>query len=415
MKKIRVAAIDVGTTKVCTIMGDTDRGGNLRIIGVGVAPSQGLHKGLVVNVNEAKESIRQSVRKAEQVAGYKLESAYVGVTGRHITSMNNKGAIAITRGDQLVRPTDLKRVLEVARNVKVPSEQELLHVIPRTYAVDGQEGVLNPVGMHGFRLDVETHIIVAAETSVQNLTKCIRGIGVEIEDLIFEPLASAEAVLTEEERQSGVILADIGGGTTDIAIFKDNSIYHTSVLPVAGYQITRDISAGLGLSFELAEEMKKKYGDVTPSDGKNEVNNDRMLVQGGQNVSYNDLSTIISARVEELLRLIVLELPQSEYAKLVPAGLVLTGGGANLPGIAEMGEQVTRLPVRIGTPLNIYGVSDKLSDPAYATGVGLIMWKMRGDAPAGWQTAGAGGKGLSGFIAKIFGLFRKRSKMRRKK
>ncbi len=257
MKKLRVAAIDVGTTKVCTIMGDTDRGGNLRIIGVGVAPSQGLHKGLVVNVNEAKESIRQSVRKAEQVAGYKLESAYVGVTGRHITSMNNKGAVAITRGDQVVRPTDLRRVLSVARNVKVPSEQELLHVIPRTYAVDGQEGVLNPAGMHGFRLDVETHIILAAETSVQNLTKCIRGIGVEIEDLIFEPLASAEAVLTEEERQSGVILADIGGGTTDIAIFKDNSIYHTSVLPVAGYQITRDVSAGLGLSFELAEEMKR--------------------------------------------------------------------------------------------------------------------------------------------------------------
>ena len=390
MKRTKIAAIDVGTTKVCTVMGDIESGeaessAAPRILGVGVAPSQGLQKGLVVNVSEARESIRESVGRAEQVAGYKLESAYIGVTGRHISSVNNRGVIAITRSDQLVRMTDLKRVLQVARSVKVPSEYKVLHVIPRTYIVDGQEGVKNPVGMHGFRLDVEAHIITAAVTSVQNLTKCIRSLGIEIDDLIMEPLASAEAVLTEEEKQAGVMVADIGGGTTDIAVFKDNTIYHTSVLPVAGHQLTHDISIGLGLSFELAEEMKKKYGNVTPTTREERSEADKTLTQDGHSISYKDLSQIIGIRVDELLRLIVLELPHTDYAKLVPAGLVLTGGTANLPGIAELAQDVTRLPVRIGIPINLYGVSDTLRDPAYATSVGLLIWKMRNRGTQSWQ------------------------------
>ena len=260
MKRTRISAIDVGTTKVCSVMGDIDDKNNVRILGVGVSASQGLTKGMVVNLNEARESIRESVHKAERTAGYKMESACVGVTGRHITSVNNKGAVAISRGDRLVRPEDLKRVLEVARSVEVPTDQKVLHVIPRAYTVDGQNGVKNPVGMHGFRLDVETHIITAAATSVQNLTKCIRGIGIEIDDLILEPLAAAEAVLEPEERLDGVMMADIGGSTTDIAVFKDNSVCFTSVLPIGGYQISRDISIGLGLTFEAAEELKKKFG-----------------------------------------------------------------------------------------------------------------------------------------------------------
>ena len=230
--------------------------------------------------------------------------------------------------------------------------------------------------MHGFRLDVETHIITAAATSIQNLTKCIRGCGIEIEDLVMEPLASAEAVLTEEEKTDGIILADIGGGTTDIAVFKDNSIYHTAVIPVAGYQITRDISVGLDLSFELAEEMKKKYGNVLPGEG-DDKDNDQTLTEDGHSVSYRDLSEIVRVRVEELLRLIVLELPRSDYSKLVPAGLVLTGGSSNLPGMAELAAAVTHLPVRIGVPMNLYGVADSLYDPAYATAVGLVLWKSR--------------------------------------
>ncbi|MFC1978106.1 cell division protein FtsA, partial [Chloroflexota bacterium] len=209
-KRATLASIDVGTTKICTTVAEVDGGNVIRVAGVGITPSNGLHKGLVVNINDARESIRASVSKAEQSSGYKIESAYIGVTGRHVTSLNNRGVVAITRNDRLVRPDDLKRVLQSAQSVKVPSDRKLLHVIPRNYAVDGQIGVKNPVGMHGFRLDVETHVITAAVASVQNLAKCIRGIGVDIEDLVLEPLASSEAVLTEDEKQVGVILADIG-------------------------------------------------------------------------------------------------------------------------------------------------------------------------------------------------------------
>ncbi len=264
MKKSNIiTSIDVGTTKICTIMADiVDE--VPRVVGVGISPSRGLHKGLVVNIHEARESIRDSVRKAEQTSNFKVETAYVGVTGRHVTSANNHGVVAITRNDRVVRPVDLRRVLTSAQSVKVPAERRLLHVIPRSYAVDGQPGVQNPVGMHGFRLDVETHVITAAVTSVQNLVKCIHSLGIDIEDLVLEPLASSEAVLSEDERQVGVIMADIGGGTTDVAIFREGSIWHTSILPVAGYQLTRDVAIGLGLPFEIAEEMKKKYGSVMP-------------------------------------------------------------------------------------------------------------------------------------------------------
>jgi cell division protein FtsA len=401
MKRSRVAAIDVGTTKVCTIMGDIDSEGTLRILGVGVGPSQGLQKGLVVNVTEAKEAIRESIKKAERTAGYKLESAYVGVTGRHISSVNNHGVIAITRGDQLVRATDLKRVLQVAQTVKVPSDHKVLHIIPRTYVVDGQEGVKNPVGMHGFRLDVEAHIITAAVTSVQNLTKCIRGLGVEIDDLIMEPLASAEAVLSEEERNDGVMIADIGGGTTDIAVMKDDTICHTSVLPVAGHLMTRDISVGLGISPELAESMKKKYGNVSPT-ADNAVDAEKTLTEDGHAVSYRDLNEIIRIRVEELVRLIVMELPRTDYSKFIPAGLVLTGGSANLPGIAELAQEVARIPVRVGEPVSLYGVSDELKDPAYATSVGLLLWKMRNQSVHTWVPQ----SGIKTALSNVFKLFK---------
>lgn len=406
MKRTKIAAIDVGTTKICTIMADTDGKGELRILGVGIAPSSGLQKGLVTNFNEVKDSIRQSVRRAERVAGYRLESAYISVTGRHISSVNSQGVVAITRNDQLVRTEDLKRVLEVAGSSRVPGDRKVLHVIPRTYTIDGQTGVRNPVGMHGFRLDVETHIITAGITSVQNLTKCLISIGINIDGMVLGPLASAEAVLSEEERQNGVLVADIGGGTTGIAVFKDDSVYHTSILPVAGDQISQDISVGLGLSFDLAEEMKKKYGNVMPiHEGEGE--SDRTLTEDGHSISYLDLSEIIRIRVEELLRLIVLELPQSEYAELVPSGLVLTGGTANLPGIVELGRQITRLPVRIGTPYNLYGISDTLLNPACATSVGLLLWSTKGEDTQSWQAKEGG---IQGVISKIFRPFSKLGK-----
>ena len=404
MKKRTIASVDVGTTKVCTTIADVNDGGTMRVVGVGVAPSVGLHKGLVVNINEARESIRESVKKAEQSSNYKVESAYVGVTGRHVASMNNRGVVAITRNDRVVRPEDLKRVLASAQSVKVPSDRRLLHVIPRSYAVDGQAGVINPVGMHGFRLDVETHVITAAVTSIQNLVKCIRSIGIDIEDLVLEPLASSEAVLTEDEKQVGIILADIGGGTTDIAVFKSGSIWHTSILPVAGYQLTRDVSIGLGLPFDVAEEMKKRYGSVMPVyESKTETTT--AISQDGHGVSYQDLCDIIRARVEEIIKLILLELPNSEYENLVPAGLVLTGGTSNLSGIAALGREILRLPVRVGAPGNISGITDTLCDPAYATSVGLLLWAAKNEGRQNWQSRGFG-TALRRLAFRIRSLFR---------
>lgn len=384
MKKL-ISAIDVGTTKVCTILANLDSWGAIQVLGVGAVPSRGLHKGMVVNVEEARRSITESVRRAEQAGGLRIESAYVGVTGRHISSVNNRGVVAIPRNDRLVRSEDLRRVLSSARSVTIPDDRKILHAIPRYYALDGQERIENPVGMHGFRLDVETHIITAAIASVQNLVKCVRAAGIEIDDLILEPLASGEAVLTPEEKELGVILADIGGGTTDIAVFKEASIYHTSVIPVAGYQVTSDISIGLGLPFEVAEAMKKKYGNVTPNLDTKEKDIS-LSVENGHTVSYQDLCNIIRPRMEELLRLILLEMPNSDYASLAPSGLVLTGGCSNLPGLDALARALLRLPVRVGEPAGVYGITDILHNPAYATGVGLLLWATRNHDKPTWQT-----------------------------
>jgi len=403
-KRNTLTSIDVGTTKICTTVAQVGNGGDIRVIGVGVSPSKGLHKGLVVNINEAKESIRESVRKAEQASDYKIESSYVGVTGRHVDSLNNRGVVAITRNDRLVRNDDLKRVLQCAQSVKVPSDRKLLHVIPRGYTIDGQMGVQNPIGMHGFRLDVETHVITAAVTSVQNLVKCIRGIGIDIDDLILEPLASSEAVLSEDEKQVGVILADIGGGTTDVAVFKDGSIWHTSILPVAGYQLTRDISIGLGLPFDVAEEMKKRYGSVMPIQ-ESKVENATTISADGHGVSYQDLCDILRARVEEVIRLILLEMPNAGYETLVPAGLVLTGGSSNLSGIEALGREILQLPVRVGVPTQMYGITDTLRDPAYATSVGLLLWGAKYEGRQIWRSRGFGA-GLRHLVSRMRNLFR---------
>ena len=384
MKKRTITAIDVGTTKVCTTIAEVNDEGPIRVAGVGITPSKGLHKGLVVNITEARESIRESVKKAEYASGYRVESAFVGVTGRHVTSLNNRGVVAITHNDRLVRPPDLRRVLTSAQSLNVANDRKLLHVIPRSYSVDGQPGVKNPVGMHGFRLDVETHVITAAVTSVQNLVKCIRGVGVEIDDLVLEPLASSEAVLTEDEKNVGIILADIGGGTTDIAVFKDGSIWHTAILPVAGYQLTRDVAIGLGLPFDMAEEMKKRYGSVMPVyESQSEMAT--AISEDGHGISYQDLCDIIRARVEEIIRLIVLELPRSDYEALVPAGLVLTGGSSNLSGIDALGRDILQLPVRVGTPTNVAGITDAIRDPAYATSVGLLLWGTSHKSTPTWR------------------------------
>jgi cell division protein FtsA len=404
MAKKTVSAIDVGTTKIATIVANVKSEDDIEVLGVGVVPSHGLHKGVVVNMDEAKASIAESIKEAQRISGVRVESACVGVTGRHVSSINNRGVVAIPRDDRLVRPGDLKRVLSAARVVSLPEGKKVLHAIPRYYTLDGQERVKQPVGMHGTRLDVETHVITASISSVQNLVKCIRSIGIDVEDLILEPLASGEATLTSEEKESGVIMADIGGGTTDIAVFKEGNIYHTSIIPVAGYQVTSDISIGLGLPFNVAEKMKKSYGNVSPHADMDKPPD--VGIENGHSASYRDLCDIIRSRMEELFELILLELPTTDYRTLAPFGMVLTGGTANLTGIDELGRSALRIPVRKGQPMDtsVYGITDILRDSAYATTVGLVLWQARNKEGSMWQSRKAGI--LGGFVNLMRRLFR---------
>ena len=368
------ASIDVGTSKVCSIVANIGDEDTIQILGVGIVPSGGVHKGLVVNIDEAKEAIQESVIKAERTSGLKMESAFVGVTGKHIGSLNSHGVVATTRSDKRVTSDDLNRVLASARSITIPSDRRLLHVIPRHYILDGHVDVKEPVGMHGFRLDVETHIVTAAAASLQNLLKSIRGAGVEIEDLVLSPLAAGETVLSEDERQTGVILADIGAGTTDVAIFKEGCVWHSAILPVGGYQVTRDIAIGLGIPNELAEEMKKKYGNLITTNGV-ESEYGELDVGNRHTVSYRELNDIIRVRLEEIIRLIMLEIPRGEEDVLAPSGLVLTGGTAKIPGIDALGRETLEMQhVRVGVPSSITGIADTLHDPACATGVGLLFW-----------------------------------------
>ncbi len=377
-----MAAIDVGTTKVCTLVGEYDRDGEVQIVGVGISPSRGLRKGMVVNIDETVESIAESVEKAERSSGYKIVSAQVGIAGGHISSLNNRGVVAVSRSDRIIGADDVARAIESARTINIPSNREIIHVIPRTYTIDGQDGVKNPVGMYGFRLDVEAHIVTGAVTSIQNLTKCVQKVGVEVEDLVLQPIASAEAVLTEEEKEMGVILADIGGGTTDIGVFIEGAIWHTCVLPIAGHHLSNDIAIGLRTPFAVAEEIKARYGNAFPSsiDPDAKIDVATFGAEGNRPILTRHLSEIIEARVEEVLEMIMVEIKRSGYEGLLPAGLVLTGGSSRLPGIDLLAREVTQSPVRIGCPRGVSGLVDDLGNPAYATGVGLLLWGLKNRA-----------------------------------
>lgn len=375
-----LAAIDIGTSKVCSIIAQVGDSGAFRVLGVGVSPSKGLKRGVVINIEETSEVIRESIQKAERASGVKLRAAYIGVTGRHIETFDARSSVAISRNNRIVQESDVKRALQEARSVKLSADRQLLHIIPRGYALDGCDGVKNPVGMHGFRLDANAHVVSAAASALKNLVKSVHQAGVEVEDVVLEPLASAEAVLRSDEKESGVILLDIGGGTTDIAIFKEGNVYFTSILPLGGYQISRDIAIGLGISFEMAEEVKIKYGNLALLTNHNEVAKAEPAhaVVDGHEFLIQDLNEIIRARVEEILFMALAELPQQEYlSSLAPSGMVLTGGTANLRGIEQLAAGIFRMPVRLGIPKDIYGLADVLYNPAYATSVGLLIWGTR--------------------------------------
>jgi cell division protein FtsA len=366
----------VGTTKVCTVVGEISHSGYLRILGVGVSPSQGLKKGIVVNIDQAVESIASSVEKCQKISGLHIEQANISIANQNISSHNSKGVVGLANSGHDIGQDDIARVLDAARTAAVPSNRDVIHVLPRGYVVDGLEGVKNPVGMAGSRLEVETHVVIGSGGTIQNLIKCVERAGVRPQELVLEPLASAEAVLTEAEREAGVMLLDIGGGTTDAAVFLDGSAWHTAVLPVGGSHITNDIAIGLRAPYDTAEELKIKHGRAS-REGVLADEPIRIATEAGPQAYLRaDLCDIIEARVEEILLMVRDELHDAGYGSLLPAGIVLTGGTAQLSGLADVAARVFDMPVRVGSPTDLEGLVDTISGPAYATSVGLVRWSV---------------------------------------
>ncbi|MBM2826770.1 MAG: ftsA-1 [Dehalococcoidia bacterium] len=380
MRSDIVAAIDVGTTKVCTLVGHEDDNGVVQILGVGVSSARGINKGMVVDVELAAESIRISVERAEKSSGNPIDFAYVGITGSHIGSLNNKGVVAINHNDRVVGLGDVERVIEAAKVINIPNNRQVLHVLPRSYTLDGLEGVKNPLGLHGFRLDLEAHIITGSVASVQNLTKCVEEAGVGVDGLILEPLASGEAVLTQGEKDTGVLLADIGGGTTDIAVFIDGSILHTSVIPLGGNHFTNDLVIGLRAPYAAAEEAKIRFGNVDPkssAEAEEAVEVSGFGAETRRSVSPQLIRDILRPRLEEVLEMIMGEIRRTGLHSRLPAGLVLTGGTANLRGISSVASSLTKMPTRVGKPDGVYGLMETVSNPAFSTSVGLLIWALK--------------------------------------
>jgi cell division protein FtsA len=367
-----VVGIDVGTTKICTLVGEV-RAEDIFVVGVGVEPARGMKKGVVNDVPALTAAISASVHKAERSSGYEINRAFVSVAGAHIDSKNSKGVVGISspRGVQI---NDLERAMEAARAIALPHNREVLHVIPRNYTLDGQDGVRSPLGMHGFRLEVEAHIVMASSTSLQNLEKCVEGAGVHVDRFILNPLASGDIVLTDAERDMGVMVVDIGGGTTDLAIFIDGTVWHTAVISVGGWHVTNDIAQGLHLPYEIAEAVKVEYGHADPHTMDP---NEMFIVQpfGEEQMSRvkrADLAQIIYDRIEELFQLVLKEAKYSAYDGLLSAGIVLTGGSAQLPGIRQVASDVLKMPVRVAQPERLSGMADQLRHPSYSTSVGLL-------------------------------------------
>lgn len=373
-----LTAIDVGTTKVCALVAEMVDENDFEILGVGLEPARGMRKGVVVNVDEAGAAIREAVAKAERTSGMEIGQALVSLAGSHISSVNSNGVVGIS-GQRGIDQDDIDRALDAAQAIAIPHNREVLHIIPRGFTVDGQEGVRSPLGMHGFRLEVEAHIVTAASTSVANLTKCVESAGVQVESYVLNPLASAEVVLTDTEREMGCAVCDIGGGTTDLAIYIEGNVWHTMVMSVGGNHVTSDIAHGLRLPADVAEKIKIERGCARARDV--EASEYFPVRPFGEEkpvqVSKADLATIVEARVEEIFSLVLQEIKRSGYDGLLPAGIVLTGGTAQLPGIRAVASEVLNLPARVGAPDNLRGLADTLHGPQFSTGVGLLKWAQR--------------------------------------
>jgi cell division protein FtsA len=369
-----IVGLDIGTTKICCIISEVIDDEKIDIIGLGQYPSKGLRKGVVINIDSTVESIKNAVEEAELMAGCEIDSVYVGIAGGHISSLNSHGIIA-AKGRE-IGPKDVERVIEAAKAIAIPLDREVIHVLPQEYIVDNQDGIKTPLGMAGVRLEAKVHIVTAAVTSAQNIVKCVNKAGLGVSDIVLEQLASSESVLSQDERELGVAMIDIGGGTSDLAIFYQGAIKHTSVLTIAGAQMTNDIAIGLRTPNAEAEKIKHSFG-CAYSPLIAEGDNIEVPSVGGREartVPRQILSEIIEARTREMFELLDHEINESGYREIISSGIVLTGGAACMPGISELAEDVFQSPVRVGTPIGLGGLIDVVNNPMYATCTGLIQY-----------------------------------------
>lgn len=374
MEEPIIVGIDVGTTKICTLVARVEENKKFRILGVGIEPSQGMRKGVVVDLEATTKVITRSIDKAERTSGLEVTSAQVSLAGSHVSSINSQGASGVTGG--IIDQNDVFRALDAAKAVSIPHNRDIVHVIQRGFSVDGQDGIHKPIGMHGYRLEVEAHIITASSTSLDNLEQCVNAAGAQVEAFVLNPLASAEAVMSDTEREMGSLVCDIGGGTTDLAIYINGDVWHTMVMGVGGNHITSDIAHGLRLPLEQAEQVKLEHGNLL----KTEYDEDEMFQirpfgdEERVEIRQRDLAMIIEARVEEIFSYVMREIKRSGYDGLLPAGMVLTGGTSALPGLSRFARDMFNFPVRVAEPGNMVGMTDQLHSPAYSTSIGLLEW-----------------------------------------
>jgi cell division protein FtsA len=399
-----VVGLDIGTSKVVAIVGELQEDGGLTVIGFGMHPSRGLKKGVVVNIESTVNSIQRAVEAAELMADCEIHSVYAGIAGSHVRSLNSHGIVAIR--DREVTRTDVDRVIDAARAVAIPADQKILHVLPQEYIIDGQEGIREPIGMSGVRLEARVHIVTGAESAAQNIVKCVQRCGLEVEDVVLEQFASSFAVLTDDEKELGVCIVDIGGGTTDIAVFSAGAIRHTAVIPIAGDQVTNDIAVSMRTPTQYAEDIKVRYAcalsQLANPDESIEVPS--VGDRPPRRLARQTLAEIVEPRYEELFNLIRDELRRSGLEEAIAAGIVLTGGSARMEGAIDLAEEIFHVPVRLGVPQQVRGLADVVRNPIYSTAVGLLLYaRENAPQPASGPALGAG---VSGALARMKNWFK---------
>ncbi|HTV52812.1 MAG TPA: cell division protein FtsA [Steroidobacteraceae bacterium] len=389
-----IIGLDIGTSKVVALVGEVGLDGSIEVLGLGSQPSRGLKKGVVVNIESTVQSIQRAVEEAELMAGCEIHSVYAGIAGSHVRSLNSHGVVAIR--DREVTHGDVEHVIDAAKAVAIPADQKILHVLPQEFIIDGQEGIRDPIGMSGVRLEAKVHIVTGAESAAQNIEKCIQRCGLEVDDIVLEQLASSFAVLTDDEKELGVCLIDVGGGTTDIAVFSAGAIRHTAVIPIAGDQVTNDIAVSMRTPTQHAEDIKVRYAcalsQLANPDETIEVPS--VGERPARRLARQTLAEVVEPRYEELFGLVREELRRSGFEEAVAAGIVLTGGSAKMEGAIELAEEVFHVPVRLGVPQQVQGLADVVRNPIYSTGVGLLLYGRDNTLPVRQRRALSNAKGV---------------------